>query len=308
MFPSSCPERIEQSESITPSSHVRLSLSLDGKAELKEISPPRALPPRPATVLNNLPRRRIGGLQRSQSALNFASIPRRQSQASPLPARMPSGRSRNARTWELLCDSEARDELTTQAENESSGSAIAAINLLRSTSSNNALKTNQNKRNVQPGKIEVGGPGKRAKLGRAVSSLARLQSDITQKPGPKAKAPAFLPSPSGESDKENWLPHEGGVNPRRRPPPKAVPQKSGRKRVLGDNNSVPTLAIGLGGSKSRGRKRKSGDDGLDVFEDEENKHVDPDVEQFMSGSISPSKRGDLDCVQGLLSLSQGNWR
>ena len=46
-----------------------------------------------------------------------------------------------------------------------------------------------------------------------------------------------------------------------------------------------------------------------VFEDEENRG-DPgeDVENFMRGEISPSKKGDLDCVQGLLSLSQGNWR
>jgi hypothetical protein len=28
----------------------------------------------------------------------------------------------------------------------------------------------------------------------------------------------------------------------------------------------------------------------------------------MRGEVSPSKRGDLDCIQGLLSLSQGNWR
>jgi hypothetical protein len=46
-----------------------------------------------------------------------------------------------------------------------------------------------------------------------------------------------------------------------------------------------------------------------IFEDPmgESK-VDQDVDKFMRGEVSPSKKGDLDCIQGLLSLSQGTWR
>lgn len=247
----------------------------------------------------------MGGLQRSQSALPFPSLSRRPSQPSPLPSRMPSGRSRNARTWELLCDIEARDELTTQAENESSGSAIAAINLLRSTSGS-ALKSNQNKRNAALRSEAANPQSKRAKFGRATSSLARLQNseNMLLNPQKGGKGSTLMKSPSGDSDKENWSPHENAGAPRRRPALQT--QKQGRKRILEDNNKIPTLAGNFGANKSRSRKRRAQEDGPDVFEDPDS--VDPDVERFMSGSISPSKKGDLDCVQGLLSLSQGNWR
>lgn len=219
---------------------------------------------------------------------------------------MPSGRSRNARTWELLCDTEARDELTTQAENESSGSAVAAINLIRSTSGS-ALKVNQNKRNAAV-RSETNTQGKRAKLERSNSSLARLQSSENtllnlQRCG---KDPKLMKSPSGDSDKENWLPYDNTGAPRRRPVLSAQAQKQGRKRVLEDNTNIPTLAGSLGVTKNRSRKRKSQEGGPNVYEDP--KPVDPDVETFMRGAVSPSKRGDLDCVAGLLSLSQGNWK
>jgi hypothetical protein len=35
---------------------------------------------------------------------------------------------------------------------------------------------------------------------------------------------------------------------------------------------------------------------------------DDEVSRFMCGDVSPSKKGDMDCVAGLLSLSQGAWR
>jgi hypothetical protein len=35
---------------------------------------------------------------------------------------------------------------------------------------------------------------------------------------------------------------------------------------------------------------------------------DDEVSRFICGEVSPSKRGDMDCVAGLLSLSQGAWR
>ncbi|KAJ2985746.1 hypothetical protein NUW58_g5369 [Xylaria curta] len=66
---------------------------------------------------------------------------------------------------------------------------------------------------------------------------------------------------------------------------------------------------------------ENGDAAVAIFEDGENlvhdekgdgsrggKRGDEDVERFMGGELSPSKRPDMDCVAGLLSLSQGNWR
>jgi hypothetical protein len=228
----------------------------------------------------------------------------------PLVPRLPTGRSRDARTWEFCCDSEARDQLTTQAENESHGSAVAAISLIRSTNSS-ALKTNNNKRNAPSAKPESNKHGKKPKLGRAMSSLARLQSTeksslLSQNLSSHGKD-SLMSSPSGDSDKENWVPNEGG-NARRRPLPSSRSgKKSHSKAVLVDNLNIPTHAANFGGS--RHRKRNSANVETNIFEDQENSGEAPQqVEKFMRGEISPSKKGDLDGVQALLSLSQGNWR
>lgn len=110
-------------------------------------------------------------------------------------------------------------------------------------------------------------------------------------------------SPSGDSDKENWLPDEGG-NIRRRPLPSARPDRQSQT-VLGDNHKIPTQALNFGG---KSRRRKGAQTEPQIFEDEENGDTSKEVEKFMRGEVSPSKKGDLDCIQGLLSLSQGNWR
>lgn len=291
-------------------------MSLDGKAELisDDPSPPRAFSPRPSSAAGAyLPQRRLGTLQRSQSALPFGPLPRQCIAGAPFP-RLPTGRSRNARSWEFCCDTESRDELTTFAENESNGSAIAAITLLRSTSSV-ALKPNHNKRNAPAMTHGYGNQqGKKPKLGRAQSSLARLQNPLK----PSSRMPEkdhgsngkdrLMRSPSGDSDKENWTPDDNTGNTRRRPLPSARSDKQLSSRaVLGDNHNIPSHAIDFGGTRNRRRKAK--DVEPSIFEDKENAgRVDTDVEKFMRGVISPSKKGDLDCVQGLLSLSQGNWR
>ncbi|KAH6709194.1 hypothetical protein BKA61DRAFT_659158 [Leptodontidium sp. MPI-SDFR-AT-0119] len=309
--PNSCPERIDETVSST-SSHVRLSLSLDGKAELISTtpSPPRQYTPRPTSPsASMLPQRRMG-LQRSQSAINFGPRPSMTSSGASLMPRLPTGRSRDARTWETCCDGEVRDELTTLAENESHGSAVAAISLIRS-GSNAALKANPNKRNAPAAKHESARQGKKQKLGRAMSSLARLQntsnvpSKVAQDPSEYTKD-GLLRSPSGDSDKENWVPREGGGNPRRRPLPSGRSDKRPQSRaVLGENNNIPSHAD-FGGN--RNRKRKPAVEPA-IFEDsEKNAEVGEEVEKFMRGEVSPSKKGDLDCIQGLLSLSQGNWR
>jgi hypothetical protein len=104
------------------------------------------------------------------------------------------------------------------------------------------------------------------------------------------------------------MPDEHGGNPRRRPLPSSRAGKQQNSRaILGDNFNVPTHAVDFPGG--RHRNRKSANVTPEVFEDQENRGgVPPEVEKFMRGEVSPSKRGDLDCIQGLLSLSQGNWR
>ncbi|KAH8657463.1 hypothetical protein BGZ60DRAFT_434430 [Tricladium varicosporioides] len=314
--PSSCPERISSQQDYTPTTRMRLSMSLDGKAELveSEPSPPRQLSPRPSSSGSFHPQKRMRTLERSQSAMPLGFVPRQAPSYFPFAPRMPSGRSRDTRTWEFCCDSDSRDELTTQAENESTGSALAAISLIRSTSGT-ALRANTNKRNAPtPSKHDPNKQGKKPKLGRAMSSLARLQNPINkstkivdvEKPG--YEKDGLMRSPSGDSDKENWIPHENGANPRRRPLPSSRSDKqSGSRAVLGDNFNIPTHALNFGAPGKRRRKAKDVQPPA-VFEDQENAGAGGEVEKFMRGEISPSKKGDLDCVQGLLSLSQGNWR
>jgi hypothetical protein len=141
-----------------------------------------------------------------------------------------------------------------------------------------------------------------------MSSLARLQN--TEKPSQNLSSDGkdgLMRSPSGDSDKENWVPTEGG-NARRHPLPSSRSGKQSQsKAVLGDNLNIPTHAVNFGGS--RHRKGKSANVETNIFEDQENSgEVPQEVEEFMRGEISPSKKGDLDGVQALLSLSQGNWR
>jgi len=281
-------------------------MSIDGKAELVEIlsSPPRPQAIRPSSSGITLPQQRRS-LQRSQSARQ----PTRTSSSGQFVPRLISGRSRDARAWEFCCDPEAQDELTTHATNESSGSAVAAISLIRSTS-NSALKSNNNKRNAPVSRRDINAHEKKPKLGRAISSLARLQS--TDKPSFKPSKPAgdkngLMRSPSGDSDKENWLPGDEGTQSRRRPLPAArTNNQPNPKAILGDNHKILSHAVNFGGVRNN-KRRKGSCDEPEVFEDEENR-APGEVEKFMRGELSPSKKGDYNAIQGLLSLSQGNWR
>ncbi|KAM3077684.1 Homeobox protein yox1, variant 2 [Clarireedia jacksonii] len=309
IFPSSCPGRINSEAIKSTPSRIRLSTGLDGRAELVEgeITPPRPAPERSMSPLSSVvPMKRMRSLQRSHSALPLGALSRKSSFSNALVPRLPSGRSRDARTWEFCCDGEPRDELTTQAENESSGSAVAAISLIRSTSGS-ALKANSNKRNTQS---RINTSGKRPKMKRASSSVARMQSGAKFSDGRQGNnKDGLLTSPSGDSDKENWLPHENGGNPRRRAANSSKNNERQQRSILQDNLDLSTRAESDVGKNKR---RKATHPEAQLFEDGEsgaksNKAADDDVERFMRGEVSPSKKGDLDCIQGLLSLSQGNW-
>ncbi|KAI1382142.1 hypothetical protein F4677DRAFT_439946 [Hypoxylon crocopeplum] len=340
------------------SSQVRLSLSLDGKAELVSSQPS---PPRPAQLplpgdADTLPPVRANRtLQRSASALPSITLPPISTLTAHLPPQLTRGRSRDVHAWESCCEADMRDELTKQAENESSGSAVAAINLLRSSSSSASLsnlihghnsnteilQSNPNKRNAPQNKTSHReGMTKKAKFSRAASSVARMQSlppasptetrakvpDPEKKPG-KGSISTLL-SPSGDSDKENWSPDEDGNSQpshnRRRPLPSPKMQAqapTGRNarrfgRILGEQNSTARRSLLFGNRANTVPSPRPRDGALAIFEDKENdgkaqdgpKRDGADVDRFMRGEVSPSKRGDMDCVAGLLSLSQGNWR
>ena len=299
-------------------------------------SPPRFPPPRPMSAIPTLPQVRSRSLQRSHSALPGITLPPISTLTSSLPPSLARGRSRDAYAWELCCDADVRDDLITLAENESNGSAIAAISLLRSTSS--ALQPNGSKRNAPASTLSQRSQTKKPKLSRTTSSMARMQtveSDPVKVSRPALPATSektitdgkvkvsMLVSPSGDSDKENWSPDEDG-NPQesargcRQLPaaaPTQRPQNSRRmSRVLQEHRGPALFAGGRANTapaaRNRGSAKRSQD--LEIFEDtEENRRASmrgDEVERFMRGEVSPSKKGDVDCVAGLLALSQGNWR
>lgn len=315
--PSSCSSDKTHSQSKSQS-HVRLSLSLEGKAELisNQASPTRPPPPRTPSSVSSAPQPRRGGLSRSQSALPSITLPPISALTNSLPPRLPRGRSRDVQAWESCADSERRDELTAQAENESNGSAIAAISLLRSTSG--VLQPSSTKRNASLSRPQQQPrQAKKAKLSRTTSTYARLESidvDVDAEKcdnSGKVKV-SMLVSPT-DSDKENWSPDEDGNTEghhRRRPLPAASssaksqnPRRLGR--ILQDHKGPSILNRSLTAPSPLGSKAS-----IEIFEDKgtPKRSRQDDVEKFMRGDVSPSKKPDMDCVAGLLSLSQGAWR
>ncbi len=236
-----------------------------------------------------------------------------------------TGRSRDARTWEFYCDSDARNALTEQAEREERGSATAAIGLIRSQSTNNKVMTpNSNKRNAHSLKQEstkrlrADVPGTvKPKLARTTSSVARLQTangnELTQR-GTKVGQKKFKgPSQSaiwqeydGDSDKENWEPGTQSGNPRRRRPGNT----HHAARILEENLRVPSQSSSLDAMMNRESTASHRSiEKSSSSEDKENSapEVDDEIAAFI-GESGPREVEDLDCVQNLLSLSQAAWQ
>ncbi|KAK8139733.1 homeobox domain-containing protein [Apiospora sp. TS-2023a] len=360
------------------SSQFRLSLSLEGKAELVSSQPS---PPRPTQMPSDTtklpPVRAPRILQRSRSSLPGITLPPISTLTASLPAQLARGRSRDVHAWESCCDAETRDELTQQAENESSGSAVAAISLLRSSSqtsgglgsllnavaqaANGSVQPNPGKRNAPPSRRSS--ISKKPKLGRTSSNIARNQSlppaqdaqhpptDSLDKPeravtedveaekkGSDKPGLAVVLSPGADSDKENWSPDDNGNPSRRRQPlpsPTPTKEQTMAQAVLGNARRVGRVLGEQGPNAANKRsflgnrantapvpRLRGGKAGLEtsvsIFEDENGQKKlpsgkagkgDDEVDRFMMrGQVSPSKRPDMDCVAGLLSLSQGAWR
>ncbi|KAK1769706.1 hypothetical protein QBC33DRAFT_531698 [Phialemonium atrogriseum] len=350
------------------SSNARISLSLEGKAEVISTvpSPPHLPLPRPTgESMSSIAPIRRPSLQRSHSVQPVVTLPPISTLTGSLPTsgpralppRLTRGRSRDVHAWEFCCDADNQEDLlTAQAKHESSGSAIAVISLLRSTSSTGSTggplqPSSSSKRNAPLGKaLARPGMAKKRRLSRASSSVAKLQTSFAGEkniPAPRIKEESggvggkdnvvVLRSPAGsDSDKENWSPDEEG-NPQHRLQRRSQPQVPGggrqplpsgttatqqanSRRALGrplqEHRGPPLLSANRANtaptpSLRAGKGRHSP---LEIFEDSGGRSSptpgvpDDEVERFMRGEVSPSKKGDVDAVAGLLSLSQGNWR
>ena len=309
------------------SSHIRLSMSIDGKAEVTTRTGSTPSPPRAqagSATMNPVPRSK-NGLQRSYSALEPGNKSFSDTMPVPYTRRSMTGRSRDARTWEFYCDSDARNALTEQAEREERGSATAVIGLIRSCSNSSKLLTpNPNKRNAHSQKpdstkrlkADFQKSGK-PKLARATSSVARLQTansngrtqKTTYEGEKKSKGgsqSAVWQEYDGDSDKENWEPGTQSSSHRRR----RIGHSHRAARILEESFRVPSQTSSLDammnreGNPSRGSIAKSSSS-----EEKENNgpEIDDEIAAFM-GESGPREVEDLDCVQNLLSLSQAAWQ
>lgn len=259
---------------------VRLAMTVDGAVKVRTNNEPTPSPekPRAATSLPNTKAK--AALARSKSAMNSIEVFRESGEGGAVKAGF--GRSRDARTWEFYCDSNARDALSTQAEAETAGSAVSAINLIRSNSFKSrtqALSPSLSKCNPRPPALPKEG---KPKLSRAKSSLGRLQGlDGTMElPMGKSELQGHERSRSGDSDKENWAP---GTRTSEHPLRRTHPAR--QRPILQETGGMVFPDV----SSSRKWRAEGGISG-----------PSPNKER--------TKGDDLDCIQGLLSLSQGAWR
>jgi hypothetical protein len=135
-------------------------------------------------------------------------------------------------------------------------------------------------------RIAMTSTGGKSKLSRTKSSLGRLQGSygVSEKSGAGSKS-HHIRLPSGDSDKENWAPGtRASINPLRRTEP-----SFNARPVLQENESVIFRDATPANQRSRQHGKGTGS-------------TQP------SPSKEKAKGEELDCVQGLLSLSQGAWR
>ena len=228
--------------------------------------------------------------------------------------RSSSGRSRDSRVWEFWCDKDARSELEDKAEKDASGSAADAIDLLRSASGRSILGAIPSKRNSTLSRQYM--PSKRSKFELAIpklhkssTALGRLEgkadssATLYAKPTPKLKyseSGFSIYIPSNESDKENWSPSGDISNDGQSEPSQHFGDTSRGTQI--SSKDLPSQS-----TTATFKRRSASVSNADGNKDEE----DPEVAAFMRGarkSNNISGDEELDCVQGLLSLSQGNWR
>ncbi|EXL83551.1 hypothetical protein FOPG_03687 [Fusarium oxysporum f. sp. conglutinans race 2 54008] len=297
--PSSCAsDRVIATPLSQSQPKVHLSTSLDGKAELvsNQGSPSRELPPRPSSTTPYLPEERQRGLQRGlQRSSSAVTLPPLSELTSSLPPSLVRGRSRDVHAWEKCADAENRDELTAQAEYESNGSAAAAINILRSTSG--ILQPSNAKRNAPMTRPQRPHQAKKAKLDPTGSSISRLDVDLDEREKADREHGKVKVSISPDPYHRRPLspaPKHVGDNPRR--VGRALQEQKSPNLLANRANMAPT------------RPRSIVKEGLEIFQDRMKPVLSSREQDMVRGSISPSKKPDMDCVAGLLSLSQGAWR
>lgn len=293
-------------------SFVRISTNEDGTARIVTDLDKTPSPPHPRTSATPFARA-AAGLRRSYSAAGLnerLAAAAREERSPKMPRTSPFGRSRDSRAWEFWCDPDTRynTSLTTRAEQEGSGSAADAIGLLRANRKilqqnqarqNTPIKRGQSAKYVSP---QYSGVKKaRGPMQRAATVNGRLQS----KGSDGSESDDLLQT---DSDKENWVP----VGPKSQQRGRKVyesPAVQRTRKILGENTEIMSQSNSLGymlersGMTPRKTPRRSSDP-----------EQDDELRAFMGGDHGMSARTavssaeEAGCVEGLLKLSQGQWR
>ncbi|KAF2654593.1 hypothetical protein K491DRAFT_693635 [Lophiostoma macrostomum CBS 122681] len=300
-------------------SFVRLSMTDDGTARV--ITDADKTPSPPHAKSNPTDHSRAAAsLRRSYSAANLnerlAAVSR--GEPSPKIARTSNiGRSRDSRAWEFWCDPDTRNSrsLTTRADQEGSGSAADAIGLLRAN--RRVLEANQTRQNTAVlsrnasakalGEHSENIKKPRRPMQRASTISGRLQSkDGKEKKSGGSESDEL---PQTESDKENWEPDipQSQSQYRRQRYPGTPTQSQRQRQILGENTEIMSQSSSLGAMLAREKGRRGSDEGSRSAEDPEQ---DEELRAFMNegGRTNLNSAEEAGCVEGLLKLSQGNWR
>lgn len=265
---------------------LRISLSFDGEALVRKEDEMTPSPPKGRSALrismssdgeaviraDNEPSPSKNRLVRTRRPVARGSLRRSHSAMLPVTARVPDrlfGRSRDPRIWESTVDTDARSALSNSTSTDGTSPGLS-LGLHRSRSQR-SLSSRQNiLANQSPGAGAGAGPvhDKRRKLSRTVSSLGRLESNNRNPAKTVSMAKSKL-GEDGDENKENWIPGTRMSN-------------VARRRTTVSHHARPVLA------------------------DSNQKRSRPPLHKH--ASVPASQNEDLDCIQGLLSLSQGAWR
>jgi hypothetical protein len=274
---------------------LRIAMSSDGKAVIRGENEPS--PSKNRVAMFSVRRTKMSSLRRSSSAV-LPATPR----AGVAEKNQTFGRSRDPRNWEF-CDTDARSALSTPNSGPHASPGLfqsrSQRSLPRSASSRYGFAANADLTNTP---ISQSMGEKRRKLARTVSSMGRLETGRNKanmntlkpaKPLFSKSGKSNLEMDAGDSDKENWVPGTRSANIRRRNTSHVS------RPALRDANLNRGLGISTNGK--RNRSLQSGSQGKAP-------ELSAEVSAFMAGGSGDSQEDDLDCVQGLLSLSQGAWR
>lgn len=297
---------VRKEDEMTPSppkgrNALRIAMSSDGKAVIRAENEPS--PSKNRVAMFSVRRTKLTGLRRSSSAVSPAT-PR----AGMAEKDRVFGRSRDPRNWESFFDTDARSALSTPTSSQTAPhpspghfQSRPQRSLSRTMSARHGLHSihADTARTPNP---QLSGE-KRRKLSRTVSSLGRLETERNKAPlHPSKLSKSMTSKPTkadieldpGDSDKENWVPGTRASQVRRRTSSHAP------RPALRESN--PNRRLNLQPNGKRNRPYPAGTQGKAAPE------LSAEVSAFMAGSASGSQEDDLDCVQGLLSLSQGAWR